>query len=351
MLVYLSTYLLLFSVGFIDSINQSRKNNVFFLLVLLLICHDGLRWETGTDWDDYYKAFELCLSQPFDYWEVGYTFVMELIRSITDRYTIFLIFHAIFVYVLIATIFWKYSPIPTLSLFFFYGAMLPVLGMNRQYMALAICFLSIIFIIRRKLLFFLLCVFVAFLFHKSALIFIPAYFLTKSYSSKVYLLWIIVAILISFSGIIKLIPSNFILLLYPEDYGSYVEYVDISFLSKILGIIRKLMWVAFVFFIIKRQKRPNNFSLFFNLYFVSVIGYLLLNGTLFQIIVARGFIFYTVFEVFVLTYLISTLSDMRNKKIYLILIALYYTFLLYKNITYYTDDGYNCFIPYRNVFM
>ena len=55
MLVYLSTYLLLFSVGFIDSINQSRKNNVFFILVLLLICHDGLRWETGTDWDDYYK--------------------------------------------------------------------------------------------------------------------------------------------------------------------------------------------------------------------------------------------------------------------------------------------------------
>lgn len=350
MLVYIGTYLLLFMVGFVDTINRNRKNILFFLLVLLLICHDGLRWETGTDWEDYYNAFDRCLIYLLEDFEVGYVTMMQTIRSFTDEYTVFLLIHATIVYSLMAIFLWKYSPIPTLSLFFLYGFMLPLLGMNRQYLSLAICLISVYFIFKRKLLMFLLYIGVACLFHKSALLFIPAYFFTKEYSLTTYLVWIAVAIIISFSGIVKMLPEEYVMLLFPKEYSSYVNVVDISIFSKTLGMVRKLIWVILAIYLLKREIRPQGFSLFFNLYFVSVIGYLLLNGTLFQIIVARGLIYYSLFEVLVLTYIVAFISNQSNKKAYLCLIALYYAIVLYKNITFYTEGDYNCFIPYQFCF-
>ena len=350
MLVYVATYLFLFFGGFINTINRNKKSLLFFLIIFLLICHDGLRWETGTDWTNYYNAFERCLMFDFDDFESGYVFLMRCFRVFTDNYTVFLLFHAAFVYILMAIILWKYSPMPVLSLFFLYSFMLPLLGMNRQYLALAVCLASIYFIFQRKLVPFLLCICIAFLFHKSALLFIPAYFFNRDFSIKTYTIFIIVAIAISFSGIMKLLPEGIVLLLFPEEYSSYAAVVDISLYSKILGIVRKLIWIIFAFYLLHKQVRPKGFSLFFNLYFISVIGYLLLNGTLFQIIVARGLIYYSMFEVLVLTYIVVYLYRQANKKAYLLLIGLYYVVLLYKNITYYTEGNYNCFIPYQSCF-
>lgn len=350
MLLYITTYLFLFIASFVNTINKKQKSLVFFLFFFLLICHDGLRWETGTDWENYYNAFNRCLTHSLENFEVGYVLLMQLFRIFTDEYTVFLLFHATFVYTLISYVIWKYSPIPILSLLFLYGFMLPLLGMNRQYMSLAICVFSVYFIFQRKLFSFLLCIFLSFLFHKSSIFFVAAYFLNREYAMKTYQIWILAAIAVSFSGIMTLIPTNLILLVFPEEYSSYVSVVDISTTSKISGIVRKLIWIVLAFYLLKRQFKPQGFTLFFNLYFVTVIGYLLLNGSLLQMIVARGLIYYSIFEIFVLTYIVSFISKQANKKAYLLLIGIYYAILLYKNITFYTDGNYNCFIPYKFCF-
>lgn len=347
---YIATYLLFFSISFVNTINKKKKSLVFFLLVLFLVCHDGLRWETGTDWENYYNAFNRCLTHSLENFEIGYVGLMKFFRICTDKYTIFLLFHATFVYTLISYAIWRYSPMPTLSLLFLYGFMLPVLGMNRQYMALAICVFSVYFIFQRRLIPFLLCIFLSFLFHKSSVFFVVAYFLNRDYSIKTYQIWILVAIIVSFSGVVKLIPMQLILLTFPEEYSSYVDVVNISNASKVLGIVRKLLWVVLALYLLKRNYKPKGFSLFFNLYFVTIIGYLLLNGSLLQIIVARGLIYYSIFEVFVLTYIVSYISNQTNKKLYLVLIAIYYVVLLYKNIIFYSVGDYNCFIPYKSCF-
>lgn len=350
MLFYVAVYLFIFIIAFVNTINKNRKSLVFFLLVFLLICHDGLRWETGTDWDNYFNAFNRCLTHPLENFEVGYVSMMKLLRVFTDEYTIFLLFHAFLVYILIAFTIWKYSPIPTLSLLFLYAFMLPLLGMNRQYLSLAICIYSVYFIFQRKFVPFFLCIILSFLFHKSSLLFLFAYFLNKEYSIKTYQIWILAAIVISFSGIIHFIPTDLLFLAFPEEYSSYVSVVDISIPSKILGIIRKLLWVILALYLLKNDLKPRGFSLFFNLYFVAIIGYLLLNGTLLQIIVARGLIYYSVFEIFLLTYIVSFISKQANQKAYILLIGIYYIVLLYKNISFYTIGNYNCFIPYQFCF-
>lgn len=350
MLVYVATYLLLFGVSFLNTINRNKKSILFLVIILFLICHDGFRWETGTDWEDYYNTFERCLIYDFDNFEIGYVTMMRIIRGITDEYAVFLFLHAVIVYALMGYFLWKYSPMPTLSLFFLYGFMLPLLGMNRQYVALAICLISVIFIFRRQFIHFLLCVLLAFLFHKSALLFLPAYFLYREYAVRTYLVWIVIAIVISFSGVMKLFPEEYVLLLFPKEYSSYVEIVDISIVSRGLGIVRKLIWVLLALYLLRSEVKPQGFSLFFNLYFVSIVGYLLLNGTLFQIIVARGLIYYSLFEVLVLTYIVCFISKSSNKKAYLLLIACYYAILLYKNLSFYNEGDYNCFFPYKSIF-
>lgn len=197
---------------------------------------------------------------------------------------------------------------------------------------------------------FLLCIIISFLFHKSSLLFVFAYFLNREYSIRTYQIWIFVAIIMSFSGIVQLIPTDLLLLAFPKEYSSYINTVDISLANKILGIIRKLLWVILALYLLKEKSKPQGFSLFFNLYFVAIIGYLLLNGSLLQIIVARGLIYYSVFEIFVLTYIVAFISKQANQKVYLLLIGIYYIVLLYKNIAFYTIGNYNCFIPYKSCF-
>ena len=145
MLVYVATYLFLFFGGFINTINRNKKSLLFFLIIFLLICHDGLRWETGTDWTNYYNAFERCLMFDFDDFESGYVFLMRCFRVFTDNYTAFLLFHAAFVYILMAIILWKYSPMPVLSLFFLYSCLILQFHLQQLYIFLLLYNLKLYF--------------------------------------------------------------------------------------------------------------------------------------------------------------------------------------------------------------
>ena len=107
---------------------------IFFLFVL----HDGLRWETGTDWGNYYRFFLNCLWDEWEQFEPGYVLFNQLIRGLTIDYNVFLLCEAVIVWGLIFPTIRKYSPDPLLTLFCLYCTLLPVLGMNRQLISLAI---------------------------------------------------------------------------------------------------------------------------------------------------------------------------------------------------------------------
>ena len=84
--------LLLFFIALVMSINKQRSLPLFLFLFVLFVLHDGLRWDTGTDWDNYYNYFQHCLYNRWEHFEVGYCILSELIREITDSYTVFCLF-------------------------------------------------------------------------------------------------------------------------------------------------------------------------------------------------------------------------------------------------------------------
>lgn len=177
MAVYIFMVLFLYSCSWLDfKANRKIGYILFTFIFFLFVLHDGLRWETGTDWGNYYRFFLNCLWDEWEQFEPGYVLFNQLIRGLTIDYNVFLLCEAVIVWGLIFPTIRKYSPDPLLTLFCLYCTLLPVLGMNRQLISLAISIYSIRFILNRQWIFFYLSILLACPFHLSILIFAVAYF-------------------------------------------------------------------------------------------------------------------------------------------------------------------------------
>lgn len=353
MLVYYFMVLLLFFIALVMSINKQRSLPLFLFLFVLFVLHDGLRWDTGTDWDNYYNYFQHCLYNRWEHFEVGYCILSELIREITDSYTVFLFVHAFIIWQLIFLVIWRFSPFPFLSVYLLYCLMLPLLGMNRQYIALALCVFSVIFIYRRKIIPFLLLIALAFTFHKSALCFIFTYFLFRKFSTKFYICLLVFVVVVSFTGVIDKIPIFQFVAgdeLTSKQLSYYIGNTNSrTIFSSLLGIIRMLFWFALAFPLFVRTN-DRKFILLFNIYFCYIIFYWLFNGSIFQIFVSRALVYFTIFEIFIIPFIYRELKYSTNRPILLIFLFIYTSMLLYKNITFYTIGNVNPFIPYKFFF-
>lgn len=355
--MYGFTFLSLAIFSFIDcfSHDKYRKALIFMLFIAFfwLVFHDGFRWGIATDWVNYYKYFISCLSTDNSEYEIGYTWLNKGIRYLTDNYSLFLILHATLVYIVSFKLIKKYSPYPLFSVFILYFSMLTYLGMNRQYIALIIMLYSVNYILNRNLTKFTIFTCIAFLFHHSAILFFPAYFLNKKISNKFMLIGLGVSIIISLSGIVRLIPSE-LFFFFGDDFGNkmdfYKGFLNPSITSIILGISKRLIWIILLIALRNRISDDNKFSTFLNIYFVSVIVYVIFSGSIFQIVVARGLIYYNWFEILLLPYIFFLSRGNAIKIPVFFLICLYGYFTMEKNMNFYKEDlGYDIYRPYNSV--
>lgn len=355
--MYTFAFVLLYCLGFYNCIIASEKKKLgacLFIAFFFLVFHDGFRWEIGTDWDNYIRYFSTCLYVDDSEYEIGYVLLNKLLYSISDNYSLLLILHAILIYAAFFYTFKKYSPYPLFSIFMFYCLMLTYLGMNRQYLSLVICYLAIPYIIKRKFIGFAGCIILAYFFHHSAILFIPAYFLCKECDTRFYFSILVVAILISLSGVINKIPITPLYLI-DDDLASKADFYfgagqeEVNLFSSILGILKRGIWIFLLLKFRASIKKGIGFELFFNLYFISVVLYLLFNGSMFQIIVARGLIYYNLFEVIMLPYLLQVFSNKYSKIIFYTFIALYGLYQMEKGMDYYASFGTDLYRPYKSI--
>lgn len=170
--------------GYMDNRNTRYKLFVF-LTALILILVAGLRYRVGTDYMNYALGYEnikrtvWASIKAFD--EPGYKIVTILASKIYDDYAVMFFTLSLFTIGINIKVIAKYSDD------FFFAIMLYVLigawhgsfNAVRQYAAGAILFAGHRYIFERKFWKFLLVVFVAFLFHRTAIVFLPIYFLAR----------------------------------------------------------------------------------------------------------------------------------------------------------------------------
>lgn len=109
MLIYVVLYIFLLLISLADCIDTITKSNKLFLLfglVFVFVLFRGLRWEVGTDWEQFYICFKNAdwdnltsyhrYGDDSEKMEVGYMFFNRLIKCV-GNYTTFLLVTNLFI--------------------------------------------------------------------------------------------------------------------------------------------------------------------------------------------------------------------------------------------------------------
>jgi len=344
------------------SIGQSweKQKQIAYLLLILLILFDGLRWENGTDWKNYYDFFIDSSDDRFAIFEPGFFMLNKVVYTIWPNYTFLLLIQAILTYIVLWRFVKKYSPQPVLSVLLFFLLYVSVQGMNRQFWAILICLLSIDYLLSDKKWHFVCAVFVAFTFHTSALLFLCGLFLRRSFSMRLLLMLFLISVMLSLTSFVSKLV-DVLLVVSGGDvamrvmFYSNMDYNDIasSGLMMIVAIAKRLIWIIPILWL--RNKKGLSLSpyinLFLNYYIVGLIIYLIFNGSMLQILVSRASIYFNMFEIILIPYVIVNFRRRLSLRLLYIVVYFYGILTMTKGINQYDMPGGNPFIPYKTIYM
>lgn len=194
MIPYLSMFacfMPLFILG--RPVSWGVKRLFIFLAWLWLVFLIGFRFEIGYDWKPYLVHYELTKNSTLQYAIFSTDVAYGLINWIASNNALGIQFvNAVCAGAGLFPIFLLASRLKQPSLFLM--ALVPIyfivigMGSTRQFVAIGYVFLAVDYIYKADLKRFLLSCLVAALFHKTALVFVPAYFLCRLQGLKRYIL-------------------------------------------------------------------------------------------------------------------------------------------------------------------
>ena len=301
------------------------------LLVAILVFVSGFRFYVGTDFGFYY----LHVYTLQDLWdsiihldEPGIV-LLSLIGNviINSNQTLIFICALVTICLIVYTIY-KRSPMFTLSmlLFLFLSVWHGSFNAVRQYLAVAIIFAGYNYIIQRKLIKYLIIIFIAFLFHKTALIMVVPYFLLTrkpDFKQVIILLLGTLVILGSYDVVFDVIGSI---------KGQEIKITDEAYYSRSVSIFRIVVSIApsILYLVFGRKDEHTKEEVFF------------INATLFNTFtsiasmssayLARVDIYTSVYLIIGYAYLINLIKDDKTIKIVIVSIILLFFLFWYYSI-------------------
>ena len=359
--IYIITLVVLLIFSFLElrtKLTSVQHKSMSFFVFCLFVFQVGLRWQTGTDWEPYLLHFEGMTDISDVYYslegfEQGYGFLVLMVKSLWHNYTLFLVIHALLYYVLIFSAFKRLTPFLFVSLLVFYATNMGLMGANRQLLALGICLYALRYVKDKNALKFFILIGIAFLFHRTALIFSIYYFLNRDIKRSLILGTLIVAIVLG--------RTNFPFLAFSfvgDFFGGMATtkvslYLDRSKddLSNnqltILGFIKRLVFLGLFLYNYKYlTSKISYYKLIFNGYFVGLVFYFMFSSTL-LIMVNRGSLYFNTMETLLIACQFLLLKNKQYRDIALVLVFIISIFLLFQSISGYSD----LFLPYKGVFI
>jgi hypothetical protein len=189
---------------------------LFYFNLFLTILFTGLRWEVGTDWENYKALFDdLEFNSDFllnvYHFDPGYVLLNTIVKIAFDNYTFFLLICATLAFVIASRLFVRASPFCNLALFVFISSYLPIhfFGSTRRGIAIAAAAVFLAAFeprhLRRRWAWFV----TAFLFHRTAIALLIAVPLRRlKFNRRASLMVLGAAMLVGVTGLsIQLIQS------------------------------------------------------------------------------------------------------------------------------------------------
>ena len=352
-------YLALFLITTILVIFKEEPLRILggFAATLLIIMVVGLRGkQVGVDTHCYYEIF--WNSSPLTYNAQGHYWAnhLEPLFKLLNQCVFWggggpeaLIFISALITVgFIAYTIYRYSPSILLSLVLFYSVFGPFMAMHnimRQWIAGAIVFYSIKFIIQKKLVLFLITIAVAAGFHFSALVFWPIYFLSKiNYkTTSLAIIWLISLAFVSKPDTALLVLEK-VLFFIPKQYAWAIFDPRFNPAREDLGLVLIFKQLIFLYLLYAYNKiKVPEYKM---IVLLSIIG--IIFGNLFANVryVGRANIYFSVFTILALPMAIHY-TFKRYERV-LASFSLYFlcTILFLRQLT---ADAHDIF-PYRTIF-
>lgn len=320
--------------------NKKYSLYYFSIISFILIAISGLRSNAvGTDTSMYERLFNYGNSLPLKeditttIMEHGYVVFEHIIGSIFHNYQWFLIITAVVTIIPVTVLIYKYSEKPWMSYFLFitFGYFPFFMDAVRQAIAIAIILIAFIFVKKKKLISFLICIGLGCTFHITAIIFLPVYWINKLKLNRKSIIGAMVCIV---SGFIFKQPLFQFLNKYARqsyvfrDAGGQRMYV-FMLLSTILG---------FLYYKDIIKQNENN-KIFLYMIIVSAVIWPIMS---FNPALARLYFYYSIF---IIIYVPNLIESIKNNGAKIIITAGYLFVGGYYLITQVITKG-NNYYPY-----
>ena len=184
MLFYFFVFAVIAILALLSHGKSSRDQKILSIIsAIIIVCFQGFRWRTGTDWEPYLNAFLRPEANREDY-EIGHYIFNKAIRLFTGSYTVFLFIQCSIVAIcqLKVADYFKVKNGSLVMLMSFVTTPFPI----RYTMAVSIFLLSYKYIVENKLIKFIICTLIAASIHQIVIVALPFYFITRRiYSTKI----------------------------------------------------------------------------------------------------------------------------------------------------------------------
>lgn len=332
----------LYIIIFSKQINIKKFNIFDFVLITIMIFICGFRKNVGTDFLLYSRMYNNI--SIFPRVEIGFKYLINFMSGMGLSSFWFFFLTSSLTILIVYYIIKKISDKPSESLFLFITLGYFSLQFNiiRQCLAIAVSLYSIKFIIKKDFFKYFVCILMASLFHTTALIMFPFYFISKINISKkrcVEILIILFIVSLMYNQIICLIVRYF------PTYEVYLTINNYTYDAAGVGSYLIILFNLLLFSVIlinksKLVKYNKNNNIYINMILFSFFYYFLsLNNT---VMIRPGY-YLSISFIFILPDLYQVnkkkLND-KNSIIFVVIFIIYYLFhiLFFNNM-----------LPYNNV--
>jgi len=309
---------MIFSVAFVYLSNMRLSKSIdirtlsFINLFLSFAINSlliGLRGQTvGVDTAYYVSFYNIATRFNFNnlfnnIYEPGFVYLSYLLRSVNASIVIFLIVCSSITMALFYIFYYPEKQLLSYGIIFAYctGFIFFMMNGMRQAIAVMIFSLSIKYIRNKNPVKYCLVIFLAFLFHYSAILLLPLYFIIQKLVNINYKTWAIIIIISIFIN-----PSSFIysfanrLTFLPKDYSHYINILGLQQSKFGLGFIFHIFTSIFSLYYASRIPNDKYYKTIYTLYF---IGIALMNMTYQSQIFQRFNVYFMFFQIPSLSYI------------------------------------------------
>lgn len=344
MLFYAYLYVFSMLSLFASISTKSNTNFIMITLLILTILFSGLRYGVGVDYFSYNNLFNAIGVGGYAPVEIGFVTLSSFFLSLGFKTQFLFLLYASIIVALFINFYKKYSSYPILSIVLF--ILMPIFFMSsfngiRQFMAISLFLFALQYLINRKLFQYTLAISVAAMFHQSALLMLPLYFIIHNRPSIKLYLFLSVAYIIILQGsqfiLFHIMNFSHIYYLQTERFQGVVDF-------KIYGFI-----FFFLLLYMLREKLIENRSensIFINMLFM---GLLILLTPVFSdlpyMLVMRMSIYFLIVVPILLVNILPIITNRPLKNMYfaclIIFITIYYWATLYFKGEFYKLLPYN----------